>query len=519
MTGFGDSRPTFPPVRFLLAADKFKGSLSARGVCAAYAAGLRQRYPTAEIRQLPLADGGDGTLALLGEYLDLREVSVATADPVGRPLAAAYLTDGRRAFVELASASGHALLTAAERNPMRTSTAGTGALVQHAIASGAREVHLLLGGSATNDCGLGIAHVLGVRFYGGDGRELGAPVGKTLRDVHAVTLPTEPTWAGVELVLWCDVDNPAYGPRGAARAYGPQKGASAAEVALLDEGVRKVCALLREATGVETATLPGAGAAGAIGVGLVALCGARLRPGFATVAELVGLREAVSWADAVVTGEGQLDGSSFAGKVVGGVLDLCGALGTDIHLVVGRDARARGLPPPTPYLRSVTTVLDAADGEAARAMSETAALLTDLGRRGPYGPAPHPIFVYGLLRRGMSAGLDAWLGRGRATYLAEATLPGHLYDLGEYPGLVRAPNRSGGARVRGELWRVDDPNVWPVIDDFEGIGPDYPVPTLYRRVLAQAQTAEGEAVTCWVYLYNRSVEAHPHVLSGDWAAH
>ena len=509
-------------MRFLLAADKFKGSLSARDVCAAYAAGLRLRYPTAEIRQLPLADGGDGTLELLREHLDLREVAVATTDPLGRPLTAAYLTDGRRAFVELASASGHALLTAAERNPLRTSTAGTGAMVRHAIDAGAREVHLLLGGSATNDCGLGIAHALGLRFSDGAGQDLGAPVGKTLRDVHAVTLPAEPSWAGVDLVLWCDVDNPAYGERGAARVYGPQKGASPAEVAQLDEGVRHVCGVLRETTGVDTATLPGVGAAGAIGVGLVALCGARLQPGFAAVAELVGLREAIAWADAVVTGEGQLDASSFSGKVVGEVLRLCGERGRDAHLVVGRDARSAAgtahldtTPAPA---SSVTAVLDEAGGDAARAMSEATALLTHVARRGPYGPAPHPLFVYGLLRRGMSAGLGDWLGHGKATFLAEATVGGHLYDLGEYPGLLRAPSPGDGAVVRGELWRIDDPHAWPVIDDFEGIGPDYSAPTLYRRVLAKADTADGERVTSWVYLYNHAPGDCARVMSGDWAA-
>ena len=504
-------------MRFLLAPDKFKGSLSAREACAAYAAGLRERYPTAEIRQLPLADGGDGTLEVLGAHLGLRVVRVATADPLGRRLTAAYLTDGRRAFVELASASGYALLTAAERNPMHTSTAGTGLMIRHAIEAGAEEVHLLLGGSATNDCGLGIAHALGVDFQAAGGASLGAPVGKTLGEVRTVTLPSPRPWDRSRLVLWCDVGNPAYGAWGAARVYGPQKGACPEEVATLDEGVRNVCRVLREATGVDTGALPGAGAAGAVGVGLVALCGARLQPGFRTVAEVVGLREAIAWADAVVTGEGQLDASSAAGKVVGGVVGLCAELGREVHVVVGRDARAERGWGDAPEPDTVATLLAEADGDVARALAHAPALLTAIARRGPYGPGPHPLFVYGLLRRGMSTGLGAWLGAGKASFLAEATVPGRLYDLGEYPGLVRGePREQAPALVRGELWRIDDESVWPVIDDFEGIGPGDRAPTLYRRVLARAAGARG-VETCWVYLYNRDVATYPVVRSGDWA--
>ncbi|CAH0999182.1 Glycerate 3-kinase [Neolewinella maritima] len=324
-------------MNILIATDKFKGSLTAREACTAIASGLQQRYPNATIRLAPLADGGDGTLAVLGEYLHLRPRQISTVDPLGRPLMATYLESDGTAYIELATASGLVLLQPAERNPLRTSTYGTGLQLRDALDRGIRKLSLLLGGSATHDLGLGIAEALGVRFLDAGGLTV-RPTGGRLPTIRSIEPPAVKPWEGATIELLCDVDNPLYGPRGAARVYGAQKGASPRMVEQLEAGAEHLSALLMATTGVSVAELPGGGAAGGIGAGLVALLGARMTGGFAFVSELSGLHENIDWADVVVSGEGQVDDQSWQGKVVGGVLEHCRRAGKPLHLLVGRNA-------------------------------------------------------------------------------------------------------------------------------------------------------------------------------------
>ena len=363
-------------MRILLAPDKFKGSLTARAVSEALAGGIRERYPTAEIRVHPLADGGDGTLDILAQHRPLDPIEVATVDPLGRPLQAAYRSDGKTAYIELATASGLVLLTPRERNPLMTTTYGTGILLAHALQHGHREVYLLLGGSATHDVGTGIARALGIELLDRNRRPV-APGGAGLAHIEQLAYPTTHSWAGKAIRLLCDVTNPLIGPQGSARVYAAQKGADPAIVERLEAGTRHFGALLEAKTGVAVNHLPGGGAAGGIAAGLQAMLGATLQRGFEAISELTGLEAAVQWADHVITGEGRLDSQSLDGKVVGGLAQLCAAYSKPYSIVAG----AATLPQAHPWpgrCRGVHTLVARA-GSTARAMRAAKPLLRAIG--------------------------------------------------------------------------------------------------------------------------------------------
>ncbi|MFK8054927.1 MAG: glycerate kinase [Saprospiraceae bacterium] len=361
--------------KILLAPDKFKGTISAHEVCNALAQGLKESHPEAEIRSVPLADGGDGTLAVLHAHMTLERIDCETVDPLGRPMQASYLVDEQRAFIELASASGLVLLTSEERNPLHTSTFGTGLLVKDAIARGKRQIYLLLGGSATNDMGFGIASALGVAF---SGPQLPAITGGDLGKLISIRLPAKPMWSGIEFVLLCDVANPLFGPNGAARVYGKQKGANLEEIEALDAGMRHASALLTSSVGRDSSMLPGTGAAGGIGGGLVPLLGAQMQSGFAAIAHLTELEKQIKWADVVFTGEGQLDSQSFQGKVVGNILELCAKYAKPCHVIVGRNTLGEEQELPS-ALQSIITLTEIASSMK-QAMEEAPQLLEGIGR-------------------------------------------------------------------------------------------------------------------------------------------
>ena len=332
----------------LLCPDKFKGSLDASQVCDAIARGLRRVAPHLEILRHPMADGGDGSLDVLAAHLALDTHFVDATDPLGRPLRASYRASADTAFVELASATGLVLLKSEERDPERTSSYGTGLLLRDAIQRGYRKIVLLIGGSATNDAGMGIATALGIRFLDGLGAPL-APSGKTLQDVVTIDRSGLRLPADLRITALCDVTNPFHGPQGAAYVYAQQKGATAAQIKSLDQGLVHFATVLETSTGTDVQTLSGAGAAGGIGGGLAALLGAELRPGFETLAELTQLEARISRADLVLTGEGCLDAQSLDGKVIGGVAGLCRKYGKPLEAFVGTDclgadkARALGI--------------------------------------------------------------------------------------------------------------------------------------------------------------------------------
>jgi glycerate kinase len=260
-----------------------------------------------------------------GQYRETR-----VADPLGRLVTSRWglCGDGRTAVVEMAAASGLELLAAEERNPMLTSTRGTGEMIADALRHGVERVIVGIGGSATVDGGTGMAAALGVRFLDADGRPIDDCCGGRLADVRDIDLGgLDERVKEVEIVVACDVTNRLTGPEGAAHTYAPQKGADPEQTELLEEGLRNLAAVIRRALGKEVETLPGAGAAGGLGAGLVAFLGARLGSGAETVIEAVGLRERMRASSLVVTAEGSMDGQSAFGKATAAVATLARDMG------------------------------------------------------------------------------------------------------------------------------------------------------------------------------------------------
>lgn len=323
-------------MNILICSDKFKMSLSASEVCHAIAQGIITSYPRASITILPLADGGDGTLDVLRESLRLEEISVPTTDPLHRPIHAKYLSDRKTAYVELAEASGIWRLHPSELDVMHTTTLGTGTLMRHAIDQGHSEITLCLGGSCTNDVGLGIAKELGFGFLDSNGGPV-VPAGGTLSDISSITGPEKPYTT--KLRILCDVDNPLYGPDGAAFVYGPQKGADQDHIRALDKGMRHIEQLIRGQYNKTIGQIKGAGAAGGIAAGLYGLLDeVVLENGLLHIAELVALEDKIKSADIIITGEGQLDSQSLHGKVVSKVADLVHHHGNKVMIaIVGRN--------------------------------------------------------------------------------------------------------------------------------------------------------------------------------------
>jgi glycerate kinase len=310
-------------MNILVACDSFKDALPADAVCAAIARGLKRTHPDAKVTEMALSDGGEGLLDVLGKALDLRWIDKQVGDPLGRPVTGRYglSADGNTAVVEMARASGLQLLTLEERDPRRTSTFGTGELMADAKARGATHVLLAIGGSATNDAGIGAAAALGWRFLDAHGKNV-PPDGGHMKDV--ARLVSAPAPFGKVDVL-CDVTNPLYGPKGAAWIYGRQKGGSDPVLAELDDGLKHIAQVVKSQLGRDVADMPGAGAAGGLGYGAVAFLGAQLKRGIEIVLDITGFDAAAAAADLIITGEGHLDGQSAQGKLIQG---LCGRAGT-----------------------------------------------------------------------------------------------------------------------------------------------------------------------------------------------
>ena len=325
-------------MRIVIAPDGFKGCLTAREVCDTLESGLREVLPQAEIVKVPLADGGDGTAAVLVGATEGRFVTERVSGPLGTPVRARYglLGDAQTAVIEMATASGLVLIPPGRRNPLLTSTYGTGQLVQAALDLGCREFLMGVGGSATNDAGAGLAQALGVRFLEATGRVVSRVNGRSLiRIAHLDVSKLDVRLGDSRFRVACDVQNPLYGPEGAAYVYGPQKGATPEMVAELDAGLRHFAALLEKELGQAVAALPGAGAAGGLGAGLAAFCNATLEPGAQVIMKVVRLREKAAGADLLLTGEGRLDHQTGFGKTPYEVAQLGRELGVPVAAVAG----------------------------------------------------------------------------------------------------------------------------------------------------------------------------------------
>ncbi len=305
-----------------LAFDSFKGSLTSAEVADAFAEGVLSVLPTATIRKVSIADGGEGTAESLVNQLGGTWVHTKVCDPLGRPIIAQYglINEGKTALIELAAAGGLTLLSPEERNPLLTTTYGTGQQIADALKRGARSLLIGIGGSATNDGGMGLLQALGFRFMDTEGNELygrGDALEKVayIDDANAL-----PELKEADIRVACDVDNPLCGPNGAAHIFAPQKGANPEMVARLDSGLRHYAEVIKHFNGFDLNQLPGAGAAGGTGGGLAALLGAKLRRGIDLILQALRFDELIKGSDLVVTGEGRIDRQTLMGKAPAGIL-------------------------------------------------------------------------------------------------------------------------------------------------------------------------------------------------------
>ena len=319
-------------MRVAIFSDKFKGTITSKEVGYILSQSLRSVSKEIDVRMIPIADGGDGSLEILSDLLDLDLIKTSTVDALGREVTSEYGIKGREAFIEVANSTGLAMLAAEERNPLHTSTFGTGLVVLEALERGANRIHLLLGGTSTCDMGLGLARALGWSFRDEHGEILDGN-GSDLPLVRSMKGPTNHE-RSFEIICWCDVDNPLYGSQGSAHVYGPQKGADDEAVKILDEGLRHMAGLIREDL-KRSVCFEGAGAAGGIPAGMVALFDAKVRSGIETFFELTNFDEVINEVDVVITGEGKLDAHSFSGKVVGAVVQKSKEGGKKVVVVCG----------------------------------------------------------------------------------------------------------------------------------------------------------------------------------------
>jgi len=329
-----------------VAPDSFKGCLTALEVCDALACGVLRACPDATVVTVPMADGGEGTVQALVDATGGEVLSQSVEGPLGEEVQALFgvMGDDSTGVIEMAAASGLPLVPEDRRNPLLTSTYGTGQLLRAAIRRRCRRLIVGIGGSATTDGGAGMAQALGVAFLDASGEPIHRVAGGDLsRIAHVDTSGIDGRLKDVEVRVACDVDNPLYGPTGAAFIYGPQKGATAEMVSELDRGLRHYAGVLQADLGADVAAVPGAGAAGGLGAGLLAFCNASLQRGVDIVLEAVGLAGHIAGADLVITGEGSIDGQTAFGKTPSGVARVAAAAGVPVVAVagqVGADARS-----------------------------------------------------------------------------------------------------------------------------------------------------------------------------------
>lgn len=320
-------------MKVVVAPNPYKGSLGAPAAAAAIARGIRAEWPDAEIVEVPVADGGEGTVEALVAAGGGELVAAVVEGPLGAPVEAEFgvLDGGRTAVVELASSSGLPLLSPPERDPLRASTYGFGQLLDAARKRGAGRIIAGIGGSATNDAGAGMAQALGARLLDAEGKELPRGGAALARLAAIDTSRMDPGWRDVSVEVAVDVTNPLCGPDGASAVYGPQKGADGDMVKELDAALGRFAELI----GRDIAEAPGAGAAGGAGAGLMYFLGARLRRGAPLVIEAAGLDRALEGADVCVTGEGRVDGQSAYGKGPVEVARRARAAGVPVVLIAG----------------------------------------------------------------------------------------------------------------------------------------------------------------------------------------
>ena len=326
-------------MRILIAPDKFKGSLNACEVAENIALGLRDVLHDAQIDIVPMADGGEGTAGVICDALDGCWLKCQAYDPLGRVIDARYawIENSKLAVMEMSEAAGMRRLSESERDPFLANTFGVGEMILNAAQRSAREIIVGLGGSATNDGGFGMARALGFRFFDSKNNQLQEVV--DLGRLERTELPA--ILSLPKIIGAADVRNPLLGENGATRVFGPQKGATAGKVDILERALAKLADVVSKELRVDHRDEAGAGAAGGLGFALMSFCGAKIRPGFDVVAEAVGLESKMKSVDVVITGEGSLDRQTLEGKTPAGVARLARALGKRVFAIVGRASKDR----------------------------------------------------------------------------------------------------------------------------------------------------------------------------------
>ena len=318
----------------IVISDSFKGTLSTLDICTIAREVFPAYFPDCELVTLPVADGGEGTVVCFLEALFAQPVTVTVSGPFGEPVSAVYARKDALAVIEMASAAGLPL-AGERRDPEAATTYGVGQLIRHAVEQGCTDILLGLGGSATNDGGCGCAAALGTRFYNAEGQAF-VPTGGTLANIaHIDTGESRRLLENVRVTVMCDVENPLYGPNGAAWGFAPQKGADDAMAARLDDGLRNLDRVLNQDLNLNISDIPGAGAAGGMGAGSIAFLGGALRSGIEAVLDTVNFDCCLDGADLVITGEGRIDSQSVQGKVISGIAKRTAPRNIPLVAIVG----------------------------------------------------------------------------------------------------------------------------------------------------------------------------------------
>ncbi|MBQ8228327.1 MAG: glycerate kinase [Clostridia bacterium] len=315
--------------------DSFKGTVSSERICEIFEEKINKIHPTCEVVKIPVADGGEGSVNCFLNALGGEKIFVKVSAPYGEKTEAFYaVINGDTAVIEMAVCAGLPLVEG-RKNPLLTTTYGVGELMLDAAKRGCQKIIMCLGGSCTNDMGAGMAAAVGIKFYNTEGQSF-VPVGGTLKDIVKIDVTERnKLFNEIEITAMCDIENPLFGTNGAAYVFAPQKGADKISVKVLDDGLRHASEIIKKDLGIDVADLPGAGAAGGMGAGMVAFFGAKLQPGIETVLDTINFDQKVDGADVVFTGEGKLDSQSLMGKVVSGVAKRTRKKAIPVIAVVG----------------------------------------------------------------------------------------------------------------------------------------------------------------------------------------
>lgn len=323
-------------MKILIAPDKFKGSLTALQVCEITADAIQKVSPATQVTKIPLADGGEGSLDVIEKTIGFDRINLEVNDPLFRPVKTYYGLLDNVAYIEMAKASGLQLLSKTEQSPMRTTSFGTGELIVDAINKGAKVINLFVGGSSTNDAGMGMTSAIGY-FFMDKNNNLLKPIGANLNKVSKIENASHTSFENIEFNILTDVTNSLFGINGASHVFAEQKGASQSEIIELDNGLINFSELILTSFGIDVSQIPGSGAAGGIGAGAVAFCKANILSGLNTILDILDINGNIAQSDFIITGEGKLDSQTLEGKVVNGVIERCKKLNKPIGILCGEN--------------------------------------------------------------------------------------------------------------------------------------------------------------------------------------